>query len=186
MGYILLCVFSKYISLQPTSQANGFFRNQIISLLHSVPFFNTASGVCQSLRVQLFNDAFEAQWERQGIYHISALVNGQPSWTTPYSGIWYMPELRRWKIGPIESIGLNCEGLESVELGSKLYYPENIHFTCKDWNYHTMDGWVPANEHNYILVEKRGKNILDHLDIPVYATVGGIAHGCFQLLFKKL
>ena len=129
-----------------------------------VSFFNTASGVCQSLRVQLFNNAFEAQWERQGIYHISALVNGQPSWTTPYSGIWYMPELRRWKIGPIESIGLNCEGLESVELGNKLYYPEHIH--CKDWNYHTMDGWVPANEHNYILVEKRGKNILDHLDMP--------------------
>ena len=123
-----------------------------------------STGVCQSLRVQLFNNAFDAQWERQGIYHISALVNGQPSWTTPYSGIWYMPEIRRWTIGPIESIGLNYGGLESMELGSKFYYPEYIHRI--GWNYHTMDGWVPANEHDYILVEKKGKTILGRIDMP--------------------
>ena len=37
-------------------------------------YFNTASGVCQSLRVQLQNNAFKAQREREGTYLLTSIV----------------------------------------------------------------------------------------------------------------
>ena len=119
-------------------------------------FFNTASSVCQSLRVELKYNALEAQQDRKGTYTLSSLVNGQPSWTSESCGcgIWYVQGIKRWMIGPLESIGEEDGGIESnPELGSKLEHPFNI----MDWNYHTENGWMPSNGIDEIVIECIGK-----------------------------
>ena len=86
-------------------------------------FFNTASSVCQLLRVKLQNNAFQAQRDMEGTYSLASLVNGQPSWTSESCGygIWYIQDGRRWKIGPLESIGEENGGIESNPLAHILY-----------------------------------------------------------------
>ena len=111
-------------------------------------YFNTASsGVCQTLRVQLQNNAFEAHDLLEGTYLLASEVNGQPSWikNDPQEccGIWHVPDSRVWLIGPLQYSGSNQGGIESKNLGSKLEYPENI----VDWNYHTDNqGWIKGND----------------------------------------
>jgi hypothetical protein len=107
------------------------------------------------LRFQLQNNALEAQWEREGTYLLASNVNGQPCWISECCGIWYMPDISRWMIGPLESIGLEDGGIESKTLGSKLEYPENI----VDWNYHTKNGWEFYNGNDDIIIE-----CIDHKD----------------------
>ena len=112
-------------------------------------FSNTAaSGVCKSLRVQLKNNALEAQTEKDGTYELASKVNGQPSWISEYAGIWYVPDTTRWMIGPLEFIGSDAGGIESKELGRKVEYPEYIVV----WNYHTENGWVPYNGNDDVIV----------------------------------
>ena len=140
-------------------------------------YFNTASGVCQSLRVQLQNNAFKAQREREGTYLLASNVNGQPSWISECCGIWYMPNIRRWMIGPLQSIGEENGGIESKKLGSKLEYPENI----VDWNYHTKNGWVFDNGNNDIIIECMG-----HKDYKMKGKfLLGTVHKWFQLQWQK-
>jgi hypothetical protein len=115
------------------------------------PFFyfnTTVSGVCKSLRVQLKNNAWEAQTNKEGTYELASKVNEQPSWISEYAGIWYVPETTRWMIGPLEFIGSDAGGIESKELGSKVEPPYNILV----WNYHTENGWVPYNGNDDVIV----------------------------------
>ena len=79
---------------------------------------------------------------------VASKVNGQPSWISEGSGIWYVPDTTRWMIGPLEFIGEDAGGIESKELGSKVEYPENI----VHWNYHTPDGWVFYNGNDDVIV----------------------------------
>ena len=143
-----------------------YFYFQIIIILLFFYFNTASSGVCQSLRVHLQNNAKEAQWKREGTYLLETKVNGQPSWTSKSCscGIWYLPDIRRWMIGPLKFIGSDQGGIESKDLGNKLEYPENI----VDWNYHTEYGWVFYNGNDDIIIEcigykdhkKKGKSIL--------------------------
>ena len=134
--------------------------NVIIILL--LFYFNTASsGVCQSLRVQLKNNALEAQSERVGTYQRASKVNEQTSWISEYCGIWYVPKARRWMIGSLEHIKLDQGGIESKELGNKFEYPENI----VDWNYHTENGWEFYSGNDDVVIgcidhKMKGKSIL--------------------------
>jgi hypothetical protein len=112
-------------------------------------YFNTlVSGVCESLRVQLKNNAWEAQTNKEGTYELASKVNEQPSWISEYAGIWYVPETTRWMIGPLEFIGSDAGGIESKEIGSKVEPPYNILV----WNYHTENGWVPYNGNDDVIV----------------------------------
>ena len=130
-------------------------------------YFNTASsGVCQTLRVQLKNNAFEAHDLLEGTYLLASEVNGQPSWikNDPQEccGIWYVPDSRVWLIGPLQYSGSNQGGIESKDLGSKFLYPENI----VEWNYHTTEnGWQFYSGNDDIIVgcidhKMKGKSIL--------------------------
>ena len=81
---------------------------------------------------------------------VASKVNGQPSWISEGSGIWYVPDTTRWMIGPLEFIGEDAGGIESKELGSKVEYPENI----VEWNYHTSEnGWVYYDGSDDIIIE---------------------------------
>jgi hypothetical protein len=54
-----------------------FFKN-IIAFCFS---FKIDPTQCQSLRVELKNNAFTSQGSRQGIFTSSSTENGRPSWT---------------------------------------------------------------------------------------------------------
>ena len=73
-----------------------YFQNVFIHFSLFFYFNTTASDVCKSLRVQLQNNAWEAQTEKEGTYELASKVNGQPSWISEYAGIWYVPETTRW------------------------------------------------------------------------------------------
>ena len=149
-----------------------------------------SSGVCQYLRVQLQNNALEAQWEREGTYLLASNVNGQPCWISECCGIWYMPDISRWMIGPLESIGLEDGGIESKILGSKLEYPENI----VEWNYHTKNGWEFYNGNNDIIIEcidhkdhnKKSKSMLLFFKIifdPIFDAILTLFSFSFEVFF---
>ena len=129
-------------------------------------YFNTtASGVCQSLRVQLQNNALEAQGNKEGTYELASKVNEQPSWISECCGIWYVLVWRIWMIGPLEFIGTDQGGIESKASGSKVESPEYI----VEWNYHTFEtDWVFSDGNDDVIVgcishkdhKKKGKLIL--------------------------
>ena len=79
--------------------------------------------MCQLLRVKLQDNALKAQREMEGTYSLSSLKNGQPSWISESCGcgIWYIKDGKRWKIGPLESIGEENGGIESNPLAHLLY-----------------------------------------------------------------
>ena len=64
---------------------------------------------------------------------------------------------RRWKIGPLESIGEENGEIESNPLGSELDHPFKMPFNIMDWNYHTENGWMQSNGIDEIIVECIGE-----------------------------
>ena len=137
-------------------------------------FFNTASSVCQSLRVELKHNALEAQRNKEGTYSLSSLVNGQPSWTSESCGcgIWYVEGIDRWLIGSLESIGEENGEIHSDPKRTKqTEYPFNI----MNWKYYTEeDGWMPSNGKDEIIIEcigeedrqRKGKLLVGLIDMP--------------------
>ena len=53
----------------------------------ALPFIDPSQ--CQSLRVELKNNAFTSQGSRQGIFTLSSTENGHPSWTKSESQAQY-------------------------------------------------------------------------------------------------
>ena len=64
---------------------------------------------------------------------------------------------RRWKIGPLESIGEENGEIESNPLGSELEHPFNMPYDIMDWNYYTEDGWMRSTGNDEIIVECIGE-----------------------------
>ena len=64
---------------------------------------------------------------------------------------------RRWKIGPLESIGEENGEIESNPLGSELEHPFKMPYNIMDWNYYTEDGWMRSNGIDKIIVECIGE-----------------------------
>ena len=165
---------------------NSLLLNQNVTLLF---FFKTASSVCQLLKVKLQNTALETNSNREGTYSLSSLVNGQPSWTSESCGygIWYIQDGRRWKIGPLESIGEENGEIESNPLGSELEHPFNMPFKIMDWNYYTENGWMRSNGIEEIVVEcigeedrqRKGKLLLGLIDIFMRNELCTIFSGIF-------
>ena len=60
---------------------------------------------CQTIKITLKNEVLTNHGQFQGIYEISAPVNGKPSWTSQSSAIWYIPDYNMWTIGNLNDIG---------------------------------------------------------------------------------
>ena len=89
-----------------------------------------------------------AQGDRAGTYLLASnLVNGHSSWscTSQSQGIWFVPKIKKWVIGPLKSIGLDDGGIISLEIKSDaMKCPERI----KYWHYHT---YCADNQSNHQL-----------------------------------
>ena len=115
----------------------------------------TVSCSCQTLLVELKNEARQKQGSRQGFYEYHAITNGKPSWVSAYHAIWYVPQFLDWFIGPRSRIGENWAGIISrgdVD-GNKTpnYVPNNV------WRYWS-NGWQTPNNPNDISVMCLGTN----------------------------
>ena len=130
------------------------------------------------MRVKLQNNALEANRDREGTYSLSSLVNGQPSWTSEScgSGIWYVKDIERWMIGPLESIGEEDGEIHSIPKLEWKVYPNDI----KDWKYYTEeDGWMPSKIDEIIIEcigeedrQMKGKLLVGLIDMPNTYTAG--------------
>jgi hypothetical protein len=116
--------------------------------------------LCQKVKVNLETDRLEEHKEKEGEYQISTLVNGWPSWTSRSQSIWYIPQLKKWGIGPLDSLGSVMVGIWN-ELESVSEWPYEI----KDWEYLSstvtqqsqVNGWQPETV-NEITVECIDRN----------------------------
>merc|ERR1712129_397800 len=98
-------------------------------------------------------DRLEEHKEKKGVYQISTLVNGWPSWTSRSQGICYIPQLKKWGIGPLDSLGSVMVGIWN-KLESVSEWPYEI----KDWEYlSSLYGWQPETV-NEISVECIDRN----------------------------
>ena len=97
--------------------------------------------LCQQIKVDLETGTVvsDTHGEKRGIYQISTAVNGHPSWITRSQAIWYIPQLKKWGIGPLESFGSVMFGIwNKHESVSELPYE------IKDWEYlSSLYGWQP-------------------------------------------
>ena len=64
---------------------------------------------CETLSVTFQNDVLNFQKEFRGIYHLSKLVNGKPSFIRNKQAIWYMPagtylKYNEWVFGNVKSM----------------------------------------------------------------------------------
>ena len=116
--------------------------------------------LCQKVKVNLETDRLEEHKEKEDVYQISTLVNGWPSWTSRSQSIWYIPQLKKWGIGPLDSLGSVMVGIWN-KLESVSEWPYEI----KDWEYLSstvtqqsqVNGWQPETV-NEISVECIDRN----------------------------
>ena len=116
--------------------------------------------LCQKVKVNLKTDRLEEHKEKEDVYQISTLVNGWPSWTSRSQSIWYIPQLKKWGIGPLDSLGSVTVGIWN-KLESVSEWPYEI----KDWEYLSstvthqsqVNGWQPETV-NEISVECIDRN----------------------------
>ena len=92
---------------------------------------------CSTVIVTLKNGALASQGSLQGIYQISDLVNGQPSWTSNSHAIWYSLDYG-WLIGNLDDIGENiCFIYGADDYGG-------LDDTNNQWNYWDGSNWISA------------------------------------------
>ena len=117
-------------------------------------FYTGLPNDCQNLTVTLQNEVFEEQGSRQGIYHVTGLVNEKPLWISNKSGqaIWYIQEWDDWAIGPLENVGSTIRGLGTINGGD--IFPFNI--ASDKWQYWDGQLWVDSAI-NDIIIRCTGK-----------------------------
>ena len=118
----------------------------------------TVSCFCQTLLVNLNNEARQYQGSRQGFYDYYGTTNGRPSWVSTYHAIWYISDnVNEWLIGPRSRIGQDWAGIVSTgdQDGNKNpnQVPNNV------WKY-WANGWQaqknPDDISFYCLMTNRG------------------------------
>ena len=69
--------------------------------------------VCQSIFVDLKNDANSKQSYKKGKYKLSNEINGKPSWVSNEKelAIWWSSQYSQWAIGSLDDLGTNIRGL---------------------------------------------------------------------------
>ena len=92
---------------------------------------------CKAITITLENNADAAQGSKKGIYHISSIVNGKPSWTSTSNAIWYTQG--HWLLGPLEFIGQFLGSIYS-SFGSQCPYD----LPSEMWFYWNGYGWLSA------------------------------------------
>ena len=99
---------------------------------------------CDEITITLENNVLLAQGLHEGIYNISSMVNGKPSWTSMLNGIWYVSEHSLWMIGALDYIGQPTGGLYNLQADK---CPFNV--PSEMWIYYS-NGWMysGANETN--------------------------------------
>ena len=113
-------------------------------------------GHCQTITVTLDNNALVAQYNKEGIYHNSSMVNGRASWTSTFQAIWYHQVSNLWAIGLLDNIGTSAAGIKSD-------YSSGCPFdlSSEKWQYWYNDGWTSA-EANEINVDCLKGNFSNH------------------------
>ena len=93
--------------------------------------------------------------ECQGTYETSALVNGNPSWTSKSTAIWYSQDDNDWQIGDLINIG--------TDLG--VIYTDGMLLTPNEngkWNYknYTEKKWkeLDTNDFSIECIARKGTN----------------------------
>ena len=90
------------------------------------------------------NGALASHESLQGIYQISDLVNGQPSWTSNSHAIWYSLDSYSWLIGNLDGIGENY---------CYIYGHDNNNggLDNNQWNYWDGSAWIPASANDIFI-----------------------------------
>ena len=96
---------------------------------------------CQTIILELKNDALEKQSSRQGLYHASDCYNGRKSWISSLNAIGYLPQNQEWYIGPLDGIGL---GIISMGHQGDLNCPYNV--TNNNWQYWDGRSWTLSDD----------------------------------------
>ena len=89
----------------------------------------------------------------QGVYQVqSDQVNGKPYWVSTSQAIWYIPEFKKWGIGPKCFIGTRTRGISS-----RFENEFDLPYDINDWDYYKgRNGWSKGNG-NEISVKCQGQ-----------------------------
>ena len=93
-----LCIFQKIWKILLLKKSGYEIKLDVLvkykvffSKFHIILLFSFIDpGQCQVLKVELKNDAYKSQSNRDGIYKLSSTVNGRPSWTKSESQAQYI------------------------------------------------------------------------------------------------
>ena len=92
----------------------------------------------KTIKVNLMNNALASQESRQGIYEVSGIINGKPSWSSASQAIWYLPQFNVWAIGSKSWIGQNWVALHTIgDQGGVV--PSNV--PSDKWKYWSGSSW---------------------------------------------
>ena len=116
---------------------------------------------CETLSVTFQNDVLKFQKAFRGIYHLSKLVNGKPSFSNNKKAIWYMPSSRHllhneWVFGNMKSIeSLNpIVNLRTVDNQGDL---DLTNVPSKKWKYIRHKKWREVLTENDVNIECIGE-----------------------------
>ena len=105
---------------------------------------------CQTIVIELKNNALEADVSKQGIYQRSSCVNGRNSWVSPSNAVWYVPHYQEWYIGYLENIGTYLNGMQSFGQQGDLNCPYNV--SIGNWQYFSGGAWIMPEDVNDISI----------------------------------
>ena len=119
---------------------------------------------CETLSVTFQNDVLKFQKAFRGIYHLSKLVNGKPSFSNNKKAIWYMPSSRHllhneWVFGNMKSIeSLNpIVNLRTVDNQGDL---DLTNVPSKKWKYIRYKKWRDVLTEKDVSIECTGESYL--------------------------
>ena len=100
---------------------------------------------CSAAIVTLKNGALKFKGSLQGMYQISDLIDGKPSWTSVSNAIWYILEYDAWSIATLDYIGDSAAYMFAFDIYGGLDDTNN------QWKYWDGSNWILASANDIFI-----------------------------------